>query len=288
MLSWLRVLQTAGVTLTQEVRVDEVLTDSVSPLEVVVTRVADGAAVESGTSTRASQGTYTYALDGSDDLDLLRVAWTGTVAGEPVTFVTLVEIVGGFIFQTSTARARYRELADTTKYPASRLAELRTEIEVEFEGICGQAFVPRYGYHSTVGRGTPFLSVPDTLLTAVRSVTVAGVTLDPSTVAGLRLTARGDIVRPYGAIWPNDVPVVVEYEHGRPVCPPPITTAAMLRIRSLINPGASGVPDRAETIVTPEGASFRLSMPGADSTGIPDVDGALAKYPKPKPRTVIA
>lgn len=286
MLSWLRVLQTAKVTLTREVRVDEALTDATNPLTVAVTRL-DGTAVTSGTSTRASLGTYTFALPGQDDLDLLQAAWTGEVAGDTVTFTDLVEIVGGFVFQTSTARARYRELKDPAVVTPARLADLRTEIEVEFETICGQAFVPRFGRHETVGRSSPYLGVPDTFLRRVRSVTVGGVAWDPSAVAALRCTRSGYLVRPAGAVWPTGSPVVVEYEHGRDVCPPPISTAAIIRIRSLINPGGGGLPDRAETIVTPEGASYRLAMPGADSTGIPDVDGALAKYPKPK-RLVIA
>lgn len=286
-LSWLRILRTAQVTLTREVRVDGVLTDATDPLEVVVTRILDGAAVTSGTSTRTSTGTYTFALPGYADLDLHQVAWTGDVAGDTVTFDDLVEIVGGFYFDLSVVRARYRELKDPAVVPEARLAALRTEIEVEFDSICGQAFVPRYGAHTTVGRGSPYLGVPDTWIRRVRAVTVSGVAWDPSAVAALRGTRHGDIVRPAGAIWPPDALVTVEYEHGRMICPPPVTTAAMLRIRSLINPGASGVPDRAETIVTPEGASFRLSMPDADSTGIPDVDGALRKYPPPK-RSVIA
>lgn len=285
-LSWLRVLRTAQVTLTREVRVDGVLTDATNPLEVAVTRL-DGTAVSAGTSTRASLGTYTYALASQADLDLLQAAWTGDVAGGTVTFEDLVEVVGGFYFDLSKVRARYRELKDPAVVSEARLAELRTEIEVEFDAICGQSFVPRYGFHETVGRGSPYLGVPDTWIRRVRAVTVAGVAWSPADVAALRGTRHGDIVRPAGAVWPPDVPVSVEYEHGRMICPPPVTTAATLRIRSLINPGASGVPDRAETIVTPEGASFRLSMPGADSTGIPDVDGALRKYPNPK-RSVIA
>lgn len=282
MLSWLRILRTAQVTLTREVRVDGVLTDAQDPLTVAVTRVSDGAAVASGTSTRTSLGTYAWPLPSQADLDLLQVAWTGVVAGGTVTFTDLAEIVGGFYFDLSKVRTRYRELKDPAVVSEARLAELRTEIEIEFDSICGQAFVPRYGYHETVGRGSPYLGVPDTWIRRVRAVTVGGTAWDPSTVAELRGTRHGDIVRPAGAVWPPDALVAVEYEHGRMICPPPVTTAAMLRIRSLINPGASGVPDRAETIVTPEGASFRLSMPGADSTGIPDVDGALRKYPKPK------
>jgi len=287
MLTWQRVLQTTRVTLTRQVRVDEVLTDAVAPLEVAVTRIADGAAVAAGTSTRVSLGTYTFSLVEQADLDLLSVAWSGTVAGGAVTFVDLVEIVGGFLFDLAVARGRYRELTDPAKVSSARLAEVRTEIEVEFETICGRAFLPRFGYHTTVGRGSPYLAVPDTYVRRARAVTVGGTAWAPAAVAALRGTRAGYLVRPAGAVWPFGTDVGVEYEHGMAICPPPVSTAGILRLRSLIFPGASGVPDRAETIITPEGASYRLAMPSAETTGIPDVDGPLAKYPKPR-RTVFA
>lgn len=287
-LNWHRILRTAQVTLTQQVKVDEVLTDAVAPLAVALTRL-DGTSVATGTSTRTSVGTYTYAVPAQANLDLLMLAWTGTVAGAAVVFEDLVEIVGGYLFDLARARARYRELADTTKVTSARLAEVRTEIEVEFEAITGaaggatsQAFVPRFGRHVTVGRGTPYLWLPEARIRRARAVTIGGVALDGATVAALRCTDTGRLIRPLGAVWPAGAEVVVEYEHGMEVAPPPVATAGILRVRSLIFPGASGVPDRAETVVTPEGASYRLSMPGAGATGIPDVDGALAKFRAPR------
>jgi hypothetical protein len=287
-MTWHRILRTAQVTLTQTVTVDEALTDAVAPLTTSLKRL-DGTEVAAGTSTRTSVGTYTYTPPAQANLDLLTLSWTGVVAGASTTFEDVVEIVGGYLFDLGRARARYPELKDPAKVSPARLAEVRTEIEVEFEAITGaaggatsQAFVPRFGRHRTIGRGTPYLWLPEARIRRARSVTIDGVALDPAVVAALRCTETGRLIRPFGALWPNGSDVVVEYEHGMTTAPPPVSTAGILRVRSLVFPGASGVPDRAQTVVTPEGASYQLSMPSALATGIPDVDGTLAKFPAPR------
>jgi hypothetical protein len=40
----------------------------------------------------------------------------------------------------------------------------------------------------------------------------------------------------------------------------------------------TGVPDRAISFQVADGGSYRLAMPGAYSTGIPEIDAVYARY----------
>jgi hypothetical protein len=72
--------------------------------------------------------------------------------------------------------------------------------------------------------------------------------------------------------------VIVEYEYGLSAPPRPLKEMSLVRLRTLINKHRSAIPDRAESFTSVDGGTFRLSMPGRFTTGIPDVDAVYLRY----------
>lgn len=295
-MSVIRVLRTAAATLTRTLFVDETATDASGPVTVSVSRTADGAVVAAGTASHGTTGVYTYILPGGPaapssatwQLDELTVMWTGTVAGATVSLYDEAEVVGGYLFGLAEARASDASLADLSKYPTSALAACRVEVEQECERICRRAFVPRFGRDILSGDGGPRLGAKRSELRVLRAVSVSGVAWSALDVAAVGLSEHGVLTRPGGAPWPAGVQnVVVEYEHGWDRPPEMIRTAAKLRLRSKLNAARSGIPDRASSYTSSEGAVFRLSMPGPESTGIPEVDGPYQTFARRR-RSVVA
>jgi len=296
-----RVLRTAATTLTKTMYDGETPTDASSAVTVAITR-PDGTVVNTGTATKppATTGIYTYILPGGPtspssvtwQLDWLTVTWSCTLAGAAVTFTDRVEVVGGYLFGLAEARASDPSLgnANSTTYPAALLAVKRLEVEIECERICGQAFVPRFRRALLNGSGRDALATADAWLRApVRAASVAYLTgqtltaLSAGEVAQLAPTPDGLIMRPSGQVWPSGMNNVrVEYEYGLDSPPPDLVDAALLRLKSLLNRPRSGVPDRVSSYSN-EAGTFRISMPGRDKTGIPDVDAVYESYASPIP-----
>jgi len=266
-----RILRASGATLTHTIRVGEAATDATGAVTVTVTRL-DGSAVQSGTATLAGAGTgkYTFALDPVAQLDTLAVDWAGTVAGMVRTERDLVEVVGGYLFELADLRAEHK--VDPVRFPTAVLEAKRIVAEVECEDICGVAFVPRFTRVSLDARAGRDLLLPHPYVRALRAVTVGGVVwpLDQAQVtsSGVLTTAGG---------WPAG-PAVVEYEHGVDGPPPDLVDAVMLRAFSLLGRAGSAVPQRAITWSAEAGGTYRLALPGARKTGIPDVDGPYERH----------
>lgn len=277
-MSLIRILVTTEVTLTHTFYVDETPTDASGSVTVTVKRL-DGTTVTSGTATHPGPaGVYTFIIPEQATVDSLTVDWSGTLAGAVVSVRDHVEVVGGFLFGLVEARAAHPSLASTTDYPSSLLAKKRLEVEQECERICRRAFVPRFNRVTLSGDGTSWLATPDSELRAIRAVSVDGTVWSAPEVAALDFTDFS-IQRPNGATWPAGTGnIVVEYEHGLDYPPSGLSGAAILRLRSLIAQPMSGVPDRATSFTMTEGGTFRLSMPGKDRTGIPDVDAIYERY----------
>lgn len=282
----IRVLRTATTTLTREVRVDETLTDPSTGLTVTVRRL-DGTIVAGPTAASPiSVGLYRYDLPGQANLDLLDVSWVGIVGGVTVTMTDRVEIVGGYFFGLSEARASDSSLSSPTQYTTAMLAAKRIEVEQECERICGWAFVPRFTRITVGGDGTSVLSVPIQKLRSVRAISTRYWTQAAPTVVtpltNISVESGGQIVRYDGGIFPyGDATVTLEVEHGWDYPPEEIRDKAMYRLRSLLNLTRSGIPDRAYNYSTPEGATYRLSMPSRGRTGIPEVDAVYQRYEAP-------
>lgn len=275
-MSLIRMLRTSQMTLTHTFFVDGVATAPTGTLQAVVTRAADGTAVAGSPFTFTVAGTLcSFTLAPQASLDLLTVDWTGTIGGATVTGRDYLEVVGGFLFDLPTAVARYNLAA----YTFAQLAAERTDVEQECERICRRAFVPRFAWETHNGSGTPQLGVLWPYVRKVRAVRVGGVAWSAGDVAALGFADHGVLTRPGGALWPAGAGnVVVEYEHGSDLPPGEVGDAAMTRLRSRLAAPKSGIPDRAQSYTVADGGVYRLSMPGAEATGIPDVDAVYQRW----------
>ncbi len=226
--------------------------------------------------TNTEPRTYDLAAADNQTLDLLDVSWKDASSN---VVSTIVDVVGGYFFSISEARAMEGSLVDTTSYPDADLIGARWEVESRFEQIVGLAMVPRYRKATVVGTSRSNLVVTDSHIRSVRSVrfyndrdnytilpdsSLARITFDPE---------RAVLCYPSG--WYSTGTVVVEYEHGLDTLPRVLKRHAITYLRHLLNQNRSGIPDRAERYQAVEGGTYFLSMPGPDRTGIPEVDAAL-------------
>ena len=284
-MSLIRILKTTKVTLSHTFTVDETLTDAAGAVTVTVKRL-DGTDAGSGTATHTTTGTYTYALTPAAQVDTWTVDWTGSIGGATVVARDIVEICGDFLFGLAEART---DLKLPPSITTAMMAAKRTEVEQTCERICRKAWVPRFTRLLVDGSGTTDLVVPHMYLRTVRAASVApfaGQTftaLDAGALAALAAQPEGVIIRDDGAVWPaGHRNVIVEYEHGLDAPPEEIRSQAKLHFRSVLNRPNTGVPDRALSFTVADGGVYRLTLPGADSTGIPDVDAAYARNAEPK------
>lgn len=279
-----RVLKTAAAVLSHTFEVGETPTDSTGPVTVAVTG-PNGEAVTSGAATHGTVGVYRFALAGQPALTTLTLAWSATIAGAAVVEVDQVEIVGGFLFTLREGRGSDAALSDTDRYPGADLIDKRLEVEEEVEEICSRAFVPRYRRVVLDGSGSPDLVLPDSEIRTIRSATVAerfgqaAVALTAGQLAALAVRPDGTLRRTDGLWWTVGYQnVVVEYEHGLAAPPRDLVQATLTRFRTRLTMKNSNVPDRASSFTSQDGGTYRLDLPGAFKTGIPEVDAVYSRY----------
>lgn len=284
-------------TITHTFVVDEDPTDSSTTVTVAAVDATGASFLASSNATSAGTGTgqYTYTLAAGSTLEDLTGTWTGTIAGVSRAEADNVEIVGGTFFDLATGRNSDDTLADTTKYTTAQLRQARLEVEQECEQICDRAFFPRYARAVLDGTGTPDLLLPsgDTLrrpgcnreVRTIRSVTMAAAVDGTFTaftageLAALAVTPDGAIRRTDGAYWTQELKnVVIEWEYGLDAPPQDLIRAALVRFRSRLNIHRTGVPDRATSFTAVDGGTYRIDLPGAWKTGIPEVDAVYARY----------
>lgn len=282
-----RVLQTSTTTITRTFTVDRVLTDAAGAVTVTVKRL-DGTSVVSGTATRASLGTYTYALPASAVLDAWTVDWSGSIGGVTVVTRDQVEVVGGFLFGLDEATTELK-LQGVATVTTQILAAKRNEVEQECElRICRRAFVPRYAREVLDPTLSERLPLANSEPRTVRSVTVDGVAWTPTQLATIKRVSSGVLVLPDGVLWVSQPGgIVVEYEHGLDFPPEEIRSAAITRLQSKLNLRSSGIPSRAQSFAPGDGGTYRLVLPDKESTGLPDVDAAYKRYARYR-RAVVA
>jgi hypothetical protein len=260
--------------------------DAGGAVTVAVKRL-DGTAVTSGAATDVGVGQYTFVVPPSALLDTYTVDWTGSYGGVPVTVRDYLEVVGGFLFTLTRAYGQ-KPVMDPAKYPLADVVEKRIEVEGDFEGICRQAFVPRFARERLSGNSTPRLGTTFMMLRTVRAVTVNGVAWSAPDVAAVGVSDHGILTRPGGAVWPSGVGnIVVEYEHGWDYPPPGVDSAGVLWLRNRLGMFDTGVPYRATSFQAGDGGVYRLSTPSRQRTGIPDVDAVLERYTRQR-RAVVA
>jgi hypothetical protein len=289
-----RIAVNAAATLTHTFRVGETATDPTgTPTYAIVD--ANGTAVASGNATivGGSSGQVTAALAAQTQTRLLTVTWTAVVGGSQRVEVDIVEVVSGFFFDLAVGRASDSSLSDTAKYPTSALLAARTAVEEECEAICDRSWVPRYARVVLDGTGTPELVLkhPDPVrsicdVRTLRRIAVAP-TLDGTftdftagQLAAVAAADDGTLRRTdFGVFTEGFGNVVVEFEYGRSTPPSDLVDGGCLtRFRSRLNLHRSGIPDRASSFTTADGGTYRLTLPSAWRTGIPDVDAIYARY----------
>lgn len=292
-----RYVRNAAATLTHTFYVAETPTDPTgTPTYAIVD--ANGTSVASGNATivGGNTGQLTAPLASQALVRSLTVTWVATVGGSSVTEVDQVEIVGGFLFGLAEGRAADSSLSDSVKYPTSDLIAARLRVEEECEQICDQAWCVRYRRVVLDGTGLTDLPIPEggdvlrggILLRGLRTVrrastapTVSGTFTDLTTteLSALAMTGDGKLRRTDGNVWPEGLDnVVLEYEYGNDAAPSDLKDASMMRFRQRLNFTKSGIPDRAQSYTVDGGGTYRLSMPEAFKTGVPEVDAAYWRY----------
>lgn len=228
----------------------------------------------SSPATDEPAGLYksTVAASANDRLDEWVVTWTA----DGVDHERLVNLVGRPYFALSDVSVAEYETYETPNRERARRA--RAIAEQECERLTGRCFVPtlrviELDIDKSAG---DLLRVPDLNpreLVLVHELDSAGA-IDSSWTAAER---DATTMIPWGAIrrldgsWPAG-PVRIGYEHGFSSPPDEIVEAVMRRYRYWLAKPASAVPDRAISYSVGEGGTFRLSTPGPNRTGDPDVD----------------
>lgn len=286
-----RVARTAAAVLTHTFEVGETPTDATGNV-VVTVKDPDGTTVSTGNAIHGTTGVYTYALPGQAALTELTVSWAATIAGTAVVETDTVEVVGGFFFSLSEGRASDTSLSDTNKYPGADLVAARLRVEQECERICDRAFVPRYARVTLNGTDSSeiLLTHPDpdrsvAHVRSIRSVSMAPradetfVDFTTAQLAALNIGEDGTLRRLDGLWWTAGFGnVVIEYEYGLDEPPDDLIDMALLRFRTRLTRKNSAVPDRASSFTSADGGTYRLTLPDAFRTGIPDVDAVYSRY----------
>lgn len=266
--------------------------------DVTVTATGpDGEDVFTGTAAGPnSAGAYTYTMPAQPQLTVLDVTWSAVIGGTTVVERDQVEIVGARLFTVAEGRASDASL-DKSKYSTAHLLRVLTEVEQECEWICLQAWVPRYRQAVLDGSGTCDLVLPAGLvdeyrggvlmrgIRVIRSASVASrvgqpaVPLPDDQLAALVVRPDGTLRRADGAVWPaGEQNIKLELEVGSDSPPPDLVRAAMTRFRDRATFDKRQVPDRAVSFTIQDMGTYRLSLPDAYRTGIPEVDAAYGRY----------
>ncbi|MDE2100145.1 MAG: hypothetical protein KGL39_23015 [Patescibacteria group bacterium] len=258
-----------------------------SPFTLTV-RDGTGATVATATPTLA-MGVLSASIDAASlpNLDTYSLEWGAKVGGQTTSWVTVVELVGGFLFTAAALRNADRSYSDETKYPLALIKATRTAVEDVIEGprAAARAFVPRGARESLNGSGKARLFLNQFDASELISVKINGTAWTPEQVATvavddntLELTASSPI-----SVWPIGTKnVEVHYVHGLSAPPPPIRRAALLL--AVENMAPTDIPSRA-TAASIGDQMFRITVAGRDGiTGIPDVDAAIAQFGRAKYR----
>lgn len=279
-----RIAKTAAATLSHTFELDETPTDSTTTVTVAITD-ATGATVSAGNATHGGTGVYTYVLPGQAALASLTVTWSATIGGTLVAETDYAEVAGGFLFSLTEARNSDSSLASADKYPTADIIAARLEVEAECETICDRAFVPRYQRVLLDGTGSNELVLGDhdirTIRTAAIAPTTGGVftSLTVAELAAVATTGDSVLRRTDYKVWTEgNSNVLVEYEHGLDAPPADLKRAALTRLRSRLNLARTAIPDRAISFSVADGGTYRIAVPDAFKTGIPDVDAVYARY----------
>lgn len=279
-----RVLQGSAADVSYTFRDKAGTATAVNDASVRIVR-EDGTELVAPTAPVAdADGLFTYTLTPAETgaLDVLSVEWTATVDTYEQTATTYVEVVGGFLFSVTDARA-LSPLNNTTTYTTARLIEYRTIAEMALEDACGVSFVPRYFRERVDGSGTVdvLLSKPRPL--SVSSVVVGGTTSSVGTaftanqLTDLRLYPTGKLYHSSG--WTEGRGnVLVKGTAGYPHPPPRVGRAALLLAKRFLVD--SPISDRAISTTNDDGqVSFFVTAGVRDAVfDVPECNSVISSY----------
>jgi hypothetical protein len=288
-----RILKSQAGTLSHTFLVDETPTDSSVTVTYSVLD-ANGTSVASGNASSAGVGSgrYTFTLPSQSQLKRGTVAWAGTIGGNATTETDHFEIVSSFFFSLKEGRDSDESLSSSERYTTDDLKTKRTEVEVEVENICDQAFFPRYERVVLDGSGTSHLvlKMSDPIRSIANIRTIRRISVAPDVdetfvdftaaeLAGVAPLSDGTLVRTDGNVFTEGrANVVVEFEYGLDGPPSDLIPACLTRFRSRLNFNKSGIPDRATSYSMGEFGTYRLDMPDSFKTGLPEVDAVYSRY----------
>lgn len=255
------------------------------PTRVAITR-PDGSAlpgaptVAPSTANAALPGEVAFVLAAQAEVTLLKVIWTATVGGTLRNVTSYVEVVGEHLFDLADLRTfewggftqGAAPVADTTKYPDAKLAQVRDQIADEIEEFTGAAPMERYTRATLYpNAGSRRLLLDKYLPRRVLSLKNGTAVWAPNLLAELTLGITV-IEHPYRGF---SAPVALEYVRGLERVPATISEAARKIAITKLRP--SQVPPRALSI-TDERGTMQLSVANYDKRryyGVPEIDTAL-------------
>jgi hypothetical protein len=267
-----RLLTGTPATISMTLRVDATATDpSPDSATITITRADGTVMVAAAAATNSGTGVFSYALSAAQlaTLDELTVQWVSALG----TVTDTVEVVGGFHFALSEARA-LKPMDDAATYSAARLTQARTLAETALEDACMVPFVPRYFRWRLDGNGRCDLMLPRSRPLTVTTATVDGAAL---TVGDLELYEDGRVYSPNG--WASGRRnVIIAGTYGYPFPPPRVARASMLLAKRFIVD--SPVNDRATSLTTEDGTTSYLVTAGVRSaiTDVPEANAVIEIY----------
>jgi hypothetical protein len=244
--------------------------------------------VAAGASATVVSGVATLSLTAAQlaTLDTLLVTWT---TGGQVVATTYVDVVGAYWATLEEIRRSDPSIeTNPQRYPNERIVSVRAQAEAMFEQVCKRSFVPRFRRDRLDGTGTDRMVLPTWDLRRLRSVQQwIGVVAQPvwtqTELDSVFPTKSGVAARTDGWVWiqGNDN-TLVSWEYGLDAPPADLKAAFLRWMRHQLNATASGIPDRATSVIDgPGGNQFRIATPGVGRnsfTGVPEVDEVLARY----------
>jgi len=254
------------------------------------------------------------AVDPTGKLDEYTLTWSATNAGTGSTYYwrTRVNYCGGYHFSTAGFRSVHAELLT---YTDEQVQAARAIAEQQLEYVCRLAFVRRgeretirvpdwhvpvfsgviwgpsswSSWGSSLTASVPGGREPSNTLrlkwaepVQIYSLSVDGTAWTADQIAALYLHPGGMLIRTDGTYWPAGSIVKVHYQHGLESIPADLKRASIELTADILR--TSDLPTRATSIATDVG-TFRISLPGRDgtTTGIPEVDAAIARYTRRPP-----
>jgi hypothetical protein len=268
-----RIQQNTPGSLSQQWYEDGAAVDP-GTVTIGITRADGTVLVAAGTATTGTgtaARTFNLTTAHTALLDRLTVTWSSTGKG---VLMSVVEIVGGFLFTIAQFRALGPAYANVTNYPTATVTDMRITVEQALEDACDVAFVPRYYRETFNGTGTTTVLLRWPKIRTVRSASLDDTDITPlSSVVAVR-DGIGYLSTGWTGGYGN---VTVAYEHGWDTPPARIKRAALLLAKRWITPSA--VDDRAINM-TNETGTYAIMQAGVRGHlfDLPEVVAAVDQY----------